>query len=96
MAAHGASVLDLHKHALSPGLKRVHQDLLARCDALNAEAMHLPRRVKDRRLRLECAVITGLARRLAARLTREDPLARRVKLRKPDIFAAVLGALRYL
>ena len=96
MAAHGASVLDLHKHAISPGLKRVHDDLLARCAALNSTAMDLPRRVRDRRLRLECAVIAGLARRLAARLTREDPLARRVKLRKPDIFAAVLGALRHL
>jgi farnesyl-diphosphate farnesyltransferase len=96
MAAQGASVLDLHKHALSPGLRRVHADLLARCDALNAEAEALPRRVRDRRLRLECAVITGLARRLATRLRREDPLAARVKLRKPDILAAVLGAMRHL
>ncbi len=96
MAAHGTSVLDLHKHELSPGLRRVHLDLLARCAALNAEAAALPRRVRDRRLRLECAVITGLARRLAARLAGEDPLAGRVKLRKPDIAAALLGALRHL
>ena len=96
MAASGTSVLDLHKHALTPGLKRVHDDLLARCDGLNAVAAELPRRVRDRRLRLECAVITGLARRLAARLKREDPLAACVRLRKPDIVAAVLGALRHL
>jgi phytoene/squalene synthetase len=96
MVANGASVRDLHKHALAPGLKCVHDDLLARCDALNTAAAELPRRVRDRRLRLECAVITGLARRLAARLKREDPLAARVRLRKPDIFAALFGALRHL
>ena len=49
--------------------------LLDRCDALNRAAIDLPRRTRDRRLRLETAVIVGLARRLARRLRRGDPLA---------------------
>jgi hypothetical protein len=47
-------------------------------------------------LRLETAVIVGLARRLAARLRRGDPIATRVKLRKTDVAGAVLASLRFL
>ncbi len=96
MAHYGAGVFDLHKHAMSPAMHRLHADLLDRCDALNRIAADLPRRVKDRRMRLECAVIVNLAHRLAARLRREDPLAGRVKLRKPDAILSILAALRYL
>ena len=70
--------------------------LLDRCDALNAEARALPRRVRDRRLRLETAVIVGLAHRLAARLRHGDPIATRVKLTRGDGLGAALGALRHL
>jgi hypothetical protein len=52
--------------------------------------------VRDRRLRLETAVIVGLSRRLAARLRRGDPVATRVKLRKSDVLLSLLGALRHL
>ena len=48
------------------------------------------------RLRLETAVIVGLAHRLARRLRRGDPLARRVKLTRRDVGASALAALRYL
>jgi len=48
------------------------------------------------RLRLETAVIVELSQHLAQRLRSEDPLARRVKLRKSDVFASALGALRFL
>jgi hypothetical protein len=41
-------------------------------------------------------VIVGLARRLAARLRRGDPVATRVKLTKADAAASVLAALRFL
>jgi hypothetical protein len=82
--------------AASPGLRRVLDALLDRCDALNAAAPGLPQRTKDRRLRLETAVIVGLARRLAARLRRGDPLATRVRLTKGDAAASVFAALRYL
>ena len=96
LAEHGASVDDLRGSAASPGLRRVFDALLARIDALNAEAVDLPRRTQSRRLRLETAVIVGLAHRLARRLRNGDPVARRVKLTKVDAVASVLAALRYL
>jgi hypothetical protein len=67
--------------------------LLDRCAALNAEAVALPRLVRDRRLRIETGVIANLARRLTARLRRQDPIAGRVKLTKTDAAGALLGAL---
>jgi farnesyl-diphosphate farnesyltransferase len=96
LAEAGAEVPDLLGAAGTPGLRRVFDGLLDRCDALNHAARALPRRTRDRRLRLETAVIVGLSHRLAARLRRGDPVATRVKLTRPDVFASVLGALRVL
>ncbi len=96
MQRHGTGVDDLRRPAASPGLRHVLDALLDKCDALNRVAATFPRRVRDRRLRLEVAVIVGLAHRLAARLRRADPLATRVRLRKGDAAASMLAALRYL
>ena len=96
LARHGAAVDDLRRPAETPGLRAVFDALLARTEALNAAAAALPRHVRDRRLRLETAVIAGLARRLTRRLRREDPLAGRVKLRRRDMAGAVCAALRFL
>jgi farnesyl-diphosphate farnesyltransferase len=96
LAANGASVDDLRGAAETPGLRRVFGAMLDRTEALCAAAVDLPRRTRDRRLRLETAVIVGLANRLAARLRRGDPLATRVKLTKGDAVASVLAALRFL
>jgi farnesyl-diphosphate farnesyltransferase len=93
---HGAGVEDLRAPAASPGLRRVFDALLDECDALNRTARDLPRRTRDRRLRLETAVIAGLARRLAAKLRHGDPVATRVKLTKPDMVASLLAALRFV
>ena len=95
MRAHGTGVADLALPAATPGLRRVLDALLDRMDTLNAAASELPRRTRSRRLRLETAVICGLARRLTARLRAGDPLATRVKLRKTDVAASVLAALRF-
>jgi len=92
----GGSVEELRGTAETPALRRVFDELLDRVDALNAQAVELPRRSQSRRLRLETAVIVGLAHRLARRLRQGDPLARRVKLTKSDAAASVLAALRYL
>lgn len=92
---HGAGIDDLSRPLATRGLRAVIDALLDECDTLNRAARALPGRVKDRRLRLETAVIVGLAERLAARLRRRDPLARRVKLTKPNAIAALLGALRH-
>jgi squalene synthase HpnC len=87
---------ELRGTAATPGLRRVFDALLEHCDALNRTAINLPRRTQDRRLRLETAIIVGLAHRLAARLRRFDPVAMRVKLSKGDIALSVLAALRFL
>ena len=93
--AAGARVEDLAAARETPGLRRVFDELLDAVDALNQEAAALPRRVRDRRLRLECAVILGLSRRLARRLRGADPVAGRVKLLRQDVAGSVLGALRF-
>jgi hydroxysqualene synthase len=91
----GAAIADIPRPAATPSLRRVIDALLDECDALNRTARALPATVRDRRLRLETAVIVGLAERLAARLRRHDPLAARVKLTRADAIAALAGALRY-
>ena len=93
---HGATIEDLRGVRQTAGLRSVFDALLDRVDALNAAAADLPRRTRSRRLRLETAVIVGLARRLTRRLRRGDPLATRVALTKADAAASVLAALRYL
>ncbi len=94
--AAGARVEDLAGPGLTPGLRRVVDEMLDRTDALNQAATGLPAAVRDRWLRTECAVIVNLAHSLAARLRREDPLAGRVKLRRGDVAGSVLRALRWL
>jgi hydroxysqualene synthase len=96
LARHGAAIADVRAPQATQGLRRVFDALLDRTDALNAIAAALPRRVRDRRLRLETGVIVGLSHRLARRLRREDPLAGRVKLTRNDVAGALLAALRYL
>ena len=91
----GCSVAELAAPALSPGLRRVVDQLLDRTAGLVETARLLPGRVQARGLRWECAVIVALAARLTARLRRGDPLAGRVALRKSDFVAAfAIGVLR--
>ncbi|MGE0223414.1 MAG: squalene synthase HpnC [Acetobacteraceae bacterium] len=91
-----SSVDDLRKPKETPGLRRVFVTLLDRIDRLNQAAAELPEIVRNRRLRLECAVICGLARRLARRLAQNDPLAKRVKLSHADGVLSVLAAFRHV
>ena len=96
LAEAGASVDDVARPAETPGLRRVFDGLLDRMDTLNQTAWGLPRNTRDRRLRLETAVIVHLSRRLTRRLRHGDPLAARVKLTRPDAALSILGALRFL
>jgi squalene synthase HpnC len=96
LAEFDASVDDLRQPEESDGLRRVFDSLLHRVDRMTCFAIDLPKRTKDRRLRLETAVILGLATRLATRLKREDPLAGRVRLTKSDAAVAIVSALRFL
>jgi farnesyl-diphosphate farnesyltransferase len=96
LARLGGQVEDLRATAETPGLRAVFNVLLDECDRMTETAALLPRRTRDRRLRLETAVIVGLARRLARRLRAADPVAARVKLTRTDAIGAVLAALRFL
>ena len=90
------AVEDLQGTAETSGLRKTFNALLDECDALNEVASDLPKRTRDRRLRLESAVIVGLSHRLAAHLRRGDPVQQRVKLSRADAVFSVLGALRFL
>ncbi len=89
----GTSVNDLRLPAETPGMRRVFVTLLDRIDRLNHAAAELPDVVRNRRLRLETAIIHGLAKRLARRLVSNDPLAARVKLTKSDAVLAILTSI---
>lgn len=88
LATAGIGVEALASPAASPELRRVLDILLDRTALLVATARGLPRAVAAWGLRCECAVIVELAARLAARLRRGDPLARRVGLGKRDFLGA--------
>lgn len=96
LAETGAAIEDIVRPRLTSGLRHALDRMLDATDALNREAAFLPRAVRDRFLRTECAVIVNLSRRLATRLRREDPLAGRVKLRRGDVAGSVLRALGWL
>ena len=93
--AAGAVVEDVAQPSETPALRQVFERLLGHCDQLNHAAERLPRLTRDRRLRLEVAVIAGLAQRLTRRLRRGDPVATRVKLQKTDVAGSVVAALRW-
>ena len=93
LAAAGATTAALQAEAASAGLRSVLDQVLDHTDTLNAAGADLPSHVRDRRLRVETAVISSLAHRLATRLRREDPLAGRVKLRRGDVVGSILRAL---
>lgn len=90
-----ALVADVTRSAETAGLRKVFGKVLDHVDALNAEAAEFPRRIRDRRLRLEVGVIVGLAQRLTRRLRHGDPLATRVKLQKTDVARSLLAAFRW-
>jgi farnesyl-diphosphate farnesyltransferase len=92
----GVDVAELRGATATPALRQVFDALLDRVDELNTTAVDLPRLTRSRRLRLETGVIVGLAHRLARRLRRGDPVARRIRLTKGDAVASVVAALRWL
>jgi squalene synthase HpnC len=84
---------DLLAAQISPALRDVYDKLLDRVDGLNAQAAALPGAIKDRRMRMEAAAIVAISHKLAARLRRQDPLAKRVALSKFDKIGAALAGL---
>jgi hydroxysqualene synthase len=92
----GATVEDVRGSQETPGLRGVFAALLDPVNGLNRTAEGLPRAARNRRLRVETAVIVGLAKRLAARLMVGDPLKSRVKLTKKDAVFSVMSGLTWL
>jgi farnesyl-diphosphate farnesyltransferase len=92
----GCAIADLRRPAASNGMRHVLDSLLHRVDQMTRLATDLPKHTEDRRLRLETAVIVGLAMRLASRLKNEDPIAGRVRLKRIDVAGSMLYALRFL
>ncbi|MGC9269625.1 squalene synthase HpnC [Acidiphilium sp.] len=93
LAREGITPEAVRDPALTPPLRRVLDAMLAETAALNRTAADLPRRVRARGLRMETAIILGLARRLHRRLRHGDPLAARVKLRPSDAIGAIIASL---
>jgi farnesyl-diphosphate farnesyltransferase len=93
LAARGVATDDIARGKLSAPLRAVFDEMLEKTDGLNAAAAALPGRVRARRLRVETAIIAGLARRLTRKLQGQDFLAGRVKLSKADFLRATLAAL---
>ncbi|MFQ5562217.1 MAG: squalene synthase HpnC [Parvularculaceae bacterium] len=84
----GASVRDLNRKSLTPGLRKVIDRMLDGCEKLMPDARRLPAALTNRRLAMESAVIVNLAARLIALLRKGDPLAKRVALTKFDFATA--------
>lgn len=94
--AEGLTTDDIARTATTDSLRIVFDKMLAATDDLNRTASNLPKQVKSRRLRLECAIICYLARRLTTLLKQGDPLSSRVKLSKFDMIKAAFYSLSYV
>ena len=77
----------------SPAMRGVLDRVLDGVDRLNAAASPLPRQIAERGLRMEAAGILAISRRLAAKLRRRDPLARRVALSRLDKAIALASGI---
>ncbi|TVR96966.1 MAG: squalene synthase HpnC [Rhodospirillales bacterium] len=86
----GAEVADLGRPGTTPALRRVIDRTLDHTETLLADAAPLPSGLASRRLALESAAILAIAWALVRRLRRRDPLARRVRLSKPEYLACCL------
>jgi squalene synthase HpnC len=89
----GIDVTALTAPKSSVALRHVLDRLLNETEALMVDARRLPGRVSDLRMRCESAVIVSLADKLVAALRAKDPLARRVKLKKPSIAMAAMQGI---
>jgi squalene synthase HpnC len=92
IAAAGARTEDLALDHATPALRQVIAACAERSQHLLADAAPFARRIADRRLGIEVAVIQRLAVSLAARLRRRDPLSERVHHGKGEALLIASGA----
>jgi hydroxysqualene synthase len=90
LEAHGATVEMLGERRASPQLLGAIAELARHAAAMLEQGGDLVSRIADVRLSLEIAAIHALARELAGRLQRRDPLSQRVHLSKVE-FVAIGG-----
>ena len=93
LRSHGLTHDVLAEETTPPPLRQVFDLALDHVDGLLELAHPLPRRIRDRRLRLQAAVTLVVAERLSAGLRRQDPLARKVALSPLDYAGAVIAGL---
>ena len=77
----------------SPALRGVLDRVLDGVDQLNTTAAPLPASIGQRGLRMEAAAIVAISRKLARKLRRRDPLARRVALTRVEKLAAMTSGI---
>ena len=95
LAAAGLAPDALLMSRVSPALRGVLDRVLDGVDQLNATAAPLPASIRQRGLRMEAAAIVAISLKLARKLRRRDPLARRVALSQVEKLAAMaIGAIR--
>ncbi len=95
LSAEGLTVEALAEAKTSPALRRVLDRLLDETEELMQRARRLPGALRDTRLRCESAIIVRLADTLIGHLRRRDPLAERVKLRKPAVAWCALQGIAW-
>ena len=93
LAAAGGTVEALDQPQSLPAVRQVIDRCLDGVDRLLDSAAALPGSLRSRRLAMESAVTWRLARRLAARLRRGDPLAERVALSRTDFLGCGLAGI---
>jgi len=86
---HGMTARSLLALRETPDLRTIVNRMLDGVDRLNDAAAALPSLIGRRGLRMEAAAILAISRRLAAKLRRRDPFARRVALSELEKLGAM-------
>jgi squalene synthase HpnC len=92
-AEEGSNVTELRAAKSSPGLRRVFDRALDGTDELLSAASVIGTRIVNTRLAMEAEVILAIARKLSAKLRRNDPLAARVVLTKPQYLGCCIAGV---
>jgi hydroxysqualene synthase len=97
LAQHGCKTEALDDAKTSTALRAVINHCLRATEILMRDAQKLPKALQSRRLGAESAVIVAIANKLIQKLYAADPLAVKVKLKKPALVGPALrGAWRLL
>ena len=89
----GGGVEMLAERRAAPAVRHAIDRCLDHTAALLRRAEAMPRSVRRRRFRWECAVIVKLAWALHSRLMRNDPLAGRIRVSKPSRVGLALSGI---